>query len=971
MRSRRDDGALRALGISAALLLLGGCSDSSDENASGPDQQESDGTTSNRCIAVDAKTPDIGGLGDQIASDPDLEIRVLDNGLTVYVRENDSPGGRGEVSLVVRAGSALEPREHAGTAHFLEHMLFNGTERFPGNQLVQELERFGSAIGPDLNAYTGLDETVYLLQLPDVRRQTRELAVDVVREWADRATIDPDEVDAERGVVLEEMRSRTENAEGRVQLELEKAVLESTAYEGVSTIGTPESIESIGAEQLADFYSKWYTPGNMAVVAVGDFDPDQMADLIEEAFSDLAESDETTRPDLEVSPWDEPRYLGQVESELPLATGSVGWTTVAPDRTTGAGWRDEMVMSLAMDVIANRLADGSARGDNELSDVGASLGFPVRSLAGPAIDYQVSSSDLRASTELVLEEMERVCRFGFNEDEVDRAVKERRAAVEQEWELYDTKQDAQFAGDFRELFLSGAAAPDGSVRHELEIAMLDSISGDNLTAWFGELYSSMDPSIFLAGRADEDVPSDDELAKMISDLEEAALDDVEAVDLDGLELMDPPEPVEPESRELLSAFDGTKVPAVRLEYPNGVVGVVQRSSIAEGTVMAFVRGEGGLTLVADDQVVAARSASEVITSSGAGDFQQDQLDAVMADKSIEVSLSVEPTSEIFVGGSSSADAEELLQLLHVYIASPKATDAAVRRHVIDTTELATNIDQDADMAVFVEAMAARYGKGNSRFELFGQPEELEKLTAAGVESAATALFRGGDWSFAIVGDMELDELEELASKYLGTLPESDSVEPFAEVPGPVDGPVRSDITVGSGDQASMLTAYSQLMDVDETTPVLTSILTALLETRLREVIREELGATYSAMVQIETDDFVDDEVFGIVGVEADPERIDEVVEVVHRELADIAAGGFDQDEFERALSTTQADFELMDNPTLGETQLLYLRHPGWSYTKFVSRAAEVNKVEREDLVRFASSLFDSDQFVEVVQKPAP
>ncbi len=969
MRSRRAAVWVRALGATVALALFGACSGSSDPGAADPTQPSTAGSTAGRCVAAEASSPDLGMLGGEIATDPDLERRVLDNGLTIYARENDSPGNRGEISLVVKAGSALEPADRRGTADFLEHMLFNGTENFPGNTLIQELDRFGSAIGPDVNAYTTYDETVYLLQLPDVRRGTRELAVDVVREWADRATIDAVEVEAERGVVLEEWRGGTEDAGGRVQLQLEELLLGGTPYEGASTIGTAESIESIEADHLVDFYRRWYTPENMAVVATGDFDPDRMADLIEGEFEDVASDGEADRPSLEVEPWEEPRYLSLVEPELPMSGGSLGWVVPAPDLSTGSGWREQVLIELAMQVISNRLADGSARGDNQLSGVAASMTFPVRSLVGPTIDFEVSSGDLRGSAQVVLEEMERTCRFGFQEGEVRRVLDERRTQTEQAWESYDTKQDAQFASEYREHFLSGAAVPEGELRHELELEILDSITGDDLTAWFGSLYSSMPPSIFMAGKSDEDVPAEEELVEMTAALADAGLDAGSDVDVDGLTLMDPPEPVTPERSEPIAEFDGTLVPAVRLDYRNGVSGVVQHSPITEGAVTVFVRGEGGLMLVDDDQVVAARSSSQVITSSGAGALAQDQLDALLADKSVGVSLSVEPTFELFTGTAASADVEELLQLVHTYIATPKATDAAVSRYVSDNEELVASLGQDADMAMLVEAFAAYYGEDNPRFQLFASPEESATLTADEVEEATAELFRGGDWSFAVVGDLDLDELEDLASTYLGTLPASVPVEPWAEVPGPVEEPIRSDISVGTGDQASVLAVFAAEVGVDETTALPTSILTALIETRLREVIREDLGATYSVYVQVGPDDYGDDEVSATVHIGADPQRIDEVVGVLHRELEELAAGAFDEDELDRALRTTQSDFELIDNITLGETQLQYLRHPEWSYIPFVNRAQEVGRVGREDLVKLASSLFGTGKYVQVVQTP--
>ncbi len=230
--------------------------------------------------------------------DPAVVRGRLDNGLTYYIRENDSPGGRAELRLLVDAGSALEDADQAGMAHFLEHMMFNGTERFPRNELVTVLESFGPRFGPDINAYTSYDETVYELGLTTEDPALVQLGVDVLREWAGRATLTETDVVEERGVILDEWRLRAQGFSARVNELLDGLILSDSPYEDHEPIGTAESIESTSPSALARFYDDWYRPERMAVVAVGDFDSLAMESAIVDAFGDLT----ATQPAREAAP---------------------------------------------------------------------------------------------------------------------------------------------------------------------------------------------------------------------------------------------------------------------------------------------------------------------------------------------------------------------------------------------------------------------------------------------------------------------------------------------------------------------------------------------------------------------------------------------------------------------------------------------------------------------------------------------
>ncbi len=217
--------------------------------------------------------------GAQLPLDPAVRIGTLPNGLRYYIRHNTRPEKRAELRLVVNAGSILEDPDQRGLAHFVEHMAFNGTEHFAKQELVDYIERIGMRFGADLNAGTSFDETVYQLQVPTDTLKLLETGIQILQDWAHGVTFDTTEIRKERGVVIEEWRLG-QGAQGRILRQQLPVLFRGSRYADRLPIGTKESLETFQPAALTRFYHDWYRPDLMAVVAVGDFDVDQVEGLI-------------------------------------------------------------------------------------------------------------------------------------------------------------------------------------------------------------------------------------------------------------------------------------------------------------------------------------------------------------------------------------------------------------------------------------------------------------------------------------------------------------------------------------------------------------------------------------------------------------------------------------------------------------------------------------------------------------------
>ena len=370
--------------------------------------------------------PDPTGLPS--ISDPDDEIveGTLDNGLRYIVRSNDNPGGRVSMRLAVDAGSVDQTDDQDGVAHFLEHMLFNGTEEFPENELVATLRSFGASFGADVNAYTTYDETVYELTMPTQDPAVVDTGLRILEQWLTAATLDPAQVEAERGVVLDEWRGSATSASGRTFDEIESLLLDGSPYEGRDPIGTDTAIGAMTRDPLAAFYDTWYRPDNASVVVVGDIDTGEIIERITAEFGPI--TDEGALPDrLPVRAVAPTEIAASVLADPDIAEGfasiDLPLVEAGPDDplTVEARTQRQILDTLAADILATRLGNAALRGDAPFDDASVDSSAIVRWLDSPEVVVSADGVDLEASTQWVLDELERIRRYGFSESEVRRA----------------------------------------------------------------------------------------------------------------------------------------------------------------------------------------------------------------------------------------------------------------------------------------------------------------------------------------------------------------------------------------------------------------------------------------------------------------------------------------------------------------------------------------------------------------------
>jgi zinc protease len=899
--------------------------------------------------------------------DPEVVHGRLDNGLTYYLRENDAPGGRAELRLIVDAGSVQEDPDQAGMAHFLEHMMFNGTERFPRNELIGVLEAFGPRFGPDINAHTSFDETVYELSLSTADESLVQLGVDVLREWATRATLTETDVVEERGVILDEWRLRAQGFSARVNDQLQELILTDSVYEGHLPIGDDESIRTTSPTELERYYRDWYRPDRMVVVAVGDFEVAVMEARIVEAFSDIEPSGEP-RPwePVQFDPPLDPRVAAYVDEEATIAGISVIWPVPVYPTVTVGDYQGSLALSLGMQILSDRLGDDAFRETGPLLRASVVDSAWTRAIGVHGVDAEVRVQSADEGLEKVLTEVERIRRHGIGEAEFQRALTGYSAFSRQIFQQQESAQDTQFVGQISAHHLAGAHLMSPGQRFDIESDIIERLTRQDVEAALTAVVGGA-PAVLALGPDDEGVviPDEERILEVLGGLSTMTLEERDDLGPGQGDLMTAPQPAPIIDTSVHPRFEFTT-----LRFGNGATVYLWESDIAAEAVFALVEGFGGTSLIEVDDLPEAYLMTDIVGRSGVADIDVPTLRRLLADEIVGVQPYITETRQGLEGNAAASNVETLFQLIHLTMTAPRFDGTAVEA-VLDEMRTLNAARADLPNLLFEEAVNESYYGDDPRYFIVPSADQIVSFDVAVAESVfLERFFNAGDFAFAFVGDFDTSEMTDLAARYIGTLPGSTEPSGFVDhQPLPRREVQVTTVEAGQGEQGQV-----GLFFTNEFEPVLKDRLSArlvelILSARLRERVREELSATYSITAAIDLQRDPDPFAEAFVLSTGDPSGLDQIVAEVLADIAELQDQGPTETQFNTAVEQLRDELELIDNRTLATglvTAHLYVDQP---VAELGDRYPLIDELTPEDVRRMAGIAFNLSQRIEVRQVP--
>ncbi len=908
-------------------------------------------------------------LAAALPTDPDVIKGILPNGLTYFIRENDSPGGRAELRLLVDAGSVQEDDDQAGMAHFLEHMMFNGTDRFPRNELIDVLEAFGPRFGPDINARTSFDETVYELSLSTDDEGLVELGLDVLREWATRATLTETDVIEERGVILDEWRLRAQGFGARVGEQVQELLLSRTPYENRLPIGTADSISSTSSEALGRFYSDWYVPQRMAVVAVGDFDASEMQDLIVDKFGDIESVDQPREfEDPVIVPLDSLVARRFLDEEATTASASILWRVPFDSVASVGDYQRSIALSLGLEVISDRLNEEALSSGSPLLGVAPVDQAWTQVLGIVGVDSELRVETAREGVEIVLEELERVRRHGLTDSEFDRALLRFGAASKQRRDQQESIQDGQIAEQITSHFLSRAPLMSPDQAFDVELGIAGRMEKSDIEDALSELLDE-EPAILVVGpdEKEDSIPNEAEIVTLVNTVSQG---DIPALDDDEgsvLSLMDRPEPTDPEDVEVDSRFGFTTV-----VYPNGATVKIWESDIAAESVFTLVEGFGGSSLASVEDLPEAQLAVDIVNRSGVAEFDVPALQRALSDKIVSAEPWVSESRHGIQGFSSTGDVETLLQLVHLLMTEPRFDQSAVDA-VLDELEALNASRDDLPDLLFTQALVDSYYSGDPRYWVVPSSEQLAEFDPGATEQFYRDRFGdAGDLVFVLVGDFEADDMVELASRYIGTLPGTPGKSAFVDnQPLPPREVQVTTVEAGAGDQGQIGMFFTNEFRPELRDRVAARLVELILTARLRDRVREELSATYSIFASIDLQRDPDEFAETSIVSSGDPEGLDQIGVEILAQVTDLQQNGPTADEFATAVEQLRDELELIDNGSIAEALVTSFLYPDQPVDEIADRFFLIDEITREEVQELARIVFNLGQRIEIRQVPRP
>jgi zinc protease len=780
--------------------------------------------------------------GDLIPLDSAVRTGTLPNGLRYYIRRNAKPEKRLELRLVINAGSVLEDDDQKGLAHFTEHMLFNGTRRFAKNDIVSYLESIGVRFGADLNAYTGFDETVYILPVPTDKPGLVERSFDVLEDWAGGALFDSTEVVKERGVVLEEWRGGL-GAGARVRDKQFPVLFQGSRYANRLPIGDTTVLKGANPAPLKRYYRDWYRPNNMAVVAVGDYDPAQLEKLIRERFGRLTNPPTPRQRTLVAVPGHDSTLVTIVtDPEEQVSSIQVIYKHPPAPLSRQSDYRMLLARRLYNQMLNSRLTEITRRPDAPFAFASSSYGGFVRAADVYFLSATVKDGGIQRGLEAILREARRVDQHGFLQAELDRAKASQLRALESAYQEREKTESGNYAAEYINYFLTAEPTPGIAWEYETAKRVLPTVTLQDVNSlgrqWITEVNRVLAVSAPTGPNAA--VPTAGELLNTFRKV------DGETVTAWAESVSDAPLVATAPAKGRV--VNESKIPELNVtewKLSNGIRVVVKPTDFKADEVSIRAFSPGGTSLVSDADYVDASLASITVPRGGVATFDAIELGKKLAGKRAGVNFTIDNLTEQVTAGGSPRDLDTILQLIYLKAVAPRHDSAAFNALRAQFVPMLANRDKDPG-EVFRDTVVLTMQQNHPR----AQP-----LTAAVLEASRYQrqyeLYRDrfsdfSDFTFVIVGSVNVDSLKPLVEQWLGALPSTGRKETWKDVglksPTTV---IEKTVRKGVEPKAQTLILFSGEATFDPASRYAMRSLGDLLEMKLLENLREALGGTYS------------------------------------------------------------------------------------------------------------------------------
>lgn len=831
-------------------------------------------------------------LNQKLPIDPDVKIGELENGLKYYIRHNAKPENKVDLRLVLNAGSILETDNQVGLAHFMEHMVFNGTKNFPKNDLIDYLQSIGVKFGQHLNAYTSFDETVYFLPLPSDDAEKLSTGFQILEDWAFNATLDGQDIDDERGVVIEEYRTRL-GASTRMMEQYLPKLLYKSHYANRLPIGTRENLETFAHDEVRQFYKDWYRPNLMAVIVVGDIDVDEMEAKIKEHFAKYQNpANEKERKSFDIPNHKETFISVSTDKEATSSNVQIIYKDdkVSTPTTTVGDYREDLINRLFSSMLNSRLEEYTNEANPPFvygySFHGSLLGRTkdaFQSFAMTAEDQQLNALRVLAI------ENERARRFGFTQTELDRVKTETLAYFERAYNDRDKNNSSAYLGRYQVHFLEGEAIPSTAYSYQLAQELLPTITLDEVNSLIHDYIKEENRVIVLTGPEKEGLETPTEKDVL------AALDmsNVDITPYEDAEVAESLIRKEIAPGKVLSTTQNEKLGTTTLELSNGAKVTYKKTDFKNDEILFGARSFGGLNLVDTDTYKQIHLATSAVSQAGIAGMDQNALAKFNSGKLYSASPYIGGITEGFSGNSTPKDLEYLFQTVYAYFTDVNFDENAFESEKNKMKSYMANLMAMPEIYFAIELADFMYGHN----ERYTPPIPTEENWDNTSYQKAYEVFKerfadASDFEFYFVGNVTDEQMKTLSEQYLASLPTLNRSETFKDDGSrAITGVHKKEVFKGHDDKATVRISYSGETTYSKKENLAMQALGEILTIKLIEELREKEGGVYGASASGSLSKLPYGSYNFSIGFPTNPADADKLIELTLEEIEKIQQNG--------------------------------------------------------------------------------
>ncbi len=792
-------------------------------------------------------------MDQQLPVDPAVRIGQLPNGLTYYIRHNEYPKGQADFYIAQKVGSILEEDNQRGLAHFLEHMCFNGTTHFPDKDIINWLESVGVKFGANLNAYTGVDETVYNISaVPIARESVQDSCLLILHDWANDLTLAPEEIDAERAVIHEEWR-RSNVGQMRILESLLPTIYPNSRYGYRLPIGTMEVVDNFEPQALRDYYEKWYRPDQQAIIVVGDIDVDRIEGKIKEMFADIEMPENAAeRIYYPVEDTEGTIYAIGKDKEQNFAIAELMFKTDAiPDelKNTMAYYAQDYIMSMITSMLNTRLSDITARPDAPFASADAGYGqfFLATTKDAFTISALDKNNDLPDALAAAYRELLRAQRGGFTVSEYERASAEYLSRMEKAYNNRNQHETEAYSREYVKAFTEKEPIPGIEIEYQIAQMLVPNIPVEAINSILPQMITA-DNRVLLALLPDKEgvnIPTEADFAN--------ALAAIEAEDIEPYKEEVKSEPLIPQlptPGTITSTQELTQWGATEWTLSNGARVIVKPTKFKDDEILFNAIAFNGTSEVPADKVNSLTFLDYAIGDYGLGSYTNSDLKKYLSGKQVRLSPDFSSYSREFTGSTTPKDLPTLMELIYMAFTDLEVTPDEFEATQNTYRSILKNQESNPQYIFQTKLSEALYGNSPLVKNLSTEVVDNAKLDEI-LSIAHSMTTNAAEFVFIFVGNVDIDALRPLVEQYIATLPGDQATARKQLVA------FNPDLTMKGG---KTLDTFTAAMETPQTwccvlewgdmpyTPenrLLSTVSAQILSKRLNDIVREKEGAVYS------------------------------------------------------------------------------------------------------------------------------